>query len=171
MEVFFPKRNDLARPRWPKEQTIILFTLTRIYSDKWPALVATTCTFSRRSLSKTLTDCVQLCIVQCSKRVCWGLQINKVCCTKWKTPPPSPHHHHWQKHFPQYKIITTTTGLWKLIFENNEDWFFLLEIYFCDYIFSKFIHTFIIIISCPCDFCGCCLQMHICFSLCCALNA
>lgn len=29
-----------------------LFNLTRIYSDKWPALVATTCTFSRRSLSK-----------------------------------------------------------------------------------------------------------------------
>ena len=31
-----------------------------------------------------------------------------------------------------------------VIFENNEDWFFKLEIYFCDYIFSKFIHTFII---------------------------
>ena len=54
------------------------------------------------------------------------------------------HHHHRQKHFPQYKIITTTTGLWKLIFENNEDWFFLLEIYFCDYVFSTFIHTFLI---------------------------
>ena len=92
MEVFFSERNDLARPRWPKEQTILLFTLTRIYSDKWPALVATTCSFSRRSLSKTLTDFVQLCIVQCSKSVCWGLQISKVCCIKWK------------------KISITTTG-------------------------------------------------------------
>ena len=101
--------------------------------------------------------------------VCWGLQINKVCCIKWKTPPPPhpPPHHHWQKNFPQYKIIRTTTGSWKLIFETNEDWFFLLEIYFCDYIFSKFIHTFIIIISCPCDFCGCCLKMHICLSFLC----
>ena len=36
------------------------------------------------------------------------------------------HHHHWQKHFPQYKIITTNTGLWKIIFDNNEDWFLIV---------------------------------------------
>ena len=46
--------------------------------------------------------------------------------------------------------------------------FLLLEIYFCDYFFQQ-VHSYIYNISCPCDFCGCCLKMHICFGPFCAL--